>query len=124
MIKYIKEKIADFIDFITYNPFGIRALYEQIIGTWTYTVFIWKHRLYREWDYSYLYDLIEFKLDRMAEQLRRDDFVTDYLVRYEEIRKALDYLQIYKDIEDTPIVKLLSKFSHCTTLLKIPLCFT
>ena len=100
----IKEKMKeiweDFRGYITHNPFGIRSFFEKVKGTLEYTYFIWKHDCYREWDYWYLYQLVQFKLERMAVQLRKDDFVADSEDRYNEILKSLAYLHIYEHIED------------------------
>ena len=43
---------------------------------------------------------MQFKLERMAIQLRKDDFVADSEDRYNEILKSLAYLHIYEHIED------------------------
>ena len=100
----IKERMEeiweDFRGYITHNPFGIRSFFEKVKGTLEYTYFIWKHDCYREWDYWYLYQLMQFKLERMAIQLRKDDFVADSEDRYNEILKSLAYLHIYEHIED------------------------
>ena len=100
----IKEKMEeiweDFRGYITHNPFGIRSFFEKVKGTLEYAYFIWKHDCYREWDYWYLYQLMQFKLERMAIQLRKDDFVADSEDRYNEILKSLAYLHIYEHIED------------------------
>ena len=100
----IKERMEeiweDFRGCITHNPFGIRSFFEKVKGTLEYAYFIWKHDCYREWDYWYLYQLIQFKMERMAVQLRKDDFVADSEDRYNEILKALAYLHIYEHIED------------------------
>ena len=100
----IKERMEeiweDFRGYITYNPFGIRSFFEKVKGTLEYAYFIWKHDCYREWDYWYLYQLMQFKLERMAVQLRKDDFVADSEDRYNEILKSLAYLHIYEHIED------------------------
>ena len=100
----IKERMEeiweDFRGYITHNPFGIRSFFEKVKGTLEYAYFIWKHDCYREWDYWYLYQLMQFKLDRMAVQLRKDDFVADSEDRYNEILKSLAYLHIYEHIED------------------------
>jgi hypothetical protein len=100
MIKKLQDKITDIIDFLTYNPFGLRTLYERVIGTIEYATYVWKNHAYREWDYAYLYDLMQFKLERMALQLKKDTFVADSNERYEEILKALAYLHIYNHVED------------------------
>ena len=100
----IKERMEeiweDFRGYITHNPFGIRSFFEKVKGTLEYAYFIWKHDCYREWDYWYLYQLVQFKLERMAVQLRKDDFVADSEDRYNEILKSLAYLHIYEHIED------------------------
>ena len=100
----IKEKMEeiweDFRGYINHNPFGIRSFFEKVKGTLEYAYFIWKHDCYREWDYWYLYQLVQFKLERMAIQLRKDDFVADSEDRYNEVLKALAYLHIYEHIED------------------------
>ena len=100
----IKERMEeiweDFRGYITHNPFGIRSFFEKVKGTLEYAYFIWKHDCYREWDYWYLYQLMQFKLERMAIQLRKDDFVADSEDRYNEILKALAYLHIYEHIEE------------------------
>ena len=100
----IKEKMEeiweDFRGYVTHNPFGIRSFFEKVKGTLEYAYFIWKHDCYREWDYWYLYQLMQFKLERMAIQLRKDDFVADSEDRYNEILKSLAYLHIYEHIED------------------------
>lgn len=99
----IKEKMEeiweDFRGYITHNPFGIRSFFEKVKGTLEYAYFIWKHDSYREWDYWYLYQLMQFKLERMALQLKKDDFVVDSKDHYNEILKALAYLHIYEHIE-------------------------
>lgn len=96
----IKDKIIeilrDIIDYITYNPCGIRSFIEKVKGTCAYTAFIWRENCYREWDYDYLYSLIEFKLKRMAIQLHKDNFVVDSEERVKEINKALSCLNIYR----------------------------
>lgn len=99
LIEKIEEIWKDFIGYITYNPFGIRAFFEKVKGTIEYAYFIWKHDCYREWDYWYFYQLVQFKLERMALQLKKDDFVVDSKDRYNEILKALAYLHIYEHIE-------------------------
>ena len=100
----IKERMEeiweDFRGYITHNPLGIRSFFEKVKGTLEYAYFIWKHDCYREWDYWYLYQLMQFKLERMAVQLRKDDFVADSEDRYNEILKSLAYLHIYEHIED------------------------
>ena len=100
----IKERMEEIWEdsrgYITHNPFGIRSFFEKVKGTLEYAYFIWKHNCYREWDYWYLYQLVQFKLERMAVQLRKDDFVADSEDRYNEILKALAYLHIYEHIED------------------------
>ena len=96
----MEELWAKFRGYVTHNPFGIRSFFEKVKGTLDYAYFIWKHDCYREWDYWYLYQLMQFKLERMAIQLRKDDFVADSEDRYNEILKSLAYLHIYEHIED------------------------
>ena len=100
----IKERMEeiweDFRGYITHNPFGIRSFFEKVKGTLEYAYFIWKHDCYSEWDYWYLYQIVQFKLERMAIQLRKDDFVADSEDRYNEFLKSLAYLHIYEHIED------------------------
>jgi len=96
-INEVREHISDFC---IYDMFGFRRLYEKITGTFAYLIFIWKHDIYREWDFWYLYQLIQFKLERMATQLKEDDFVIDSEERFNEIVKALAYLHIYEHSED------------------------
>jgi hypothetical protein len=100
VVEKIKEVWTNIIDFCTYDMFGLRRLFEKITGTWDYLVFLWKNDIYREWDFWYLYQLMQFKLERMAIQLKEDDFVEDSETRYEEILKALAFLHIYEHIED------------------------
>lgn len=100
VVEKIKEVWENITDFCTYDMFGFRRIYEKVTGTWDYIVFLWKNDIYREWDFWYLYQLMQFKLERMAIQLRKDNFVADSEDRYEEILKALAYLHIYEHIED------------------------
>lgn len=73
---------------------------ERVVGMWDYFWFIWKTECYHEWDYDYLYQLMDFKLRRMAVQLRKDNFVVGSDDRYNEILEALTLLTKYRDIED------------------------
>ena len=100
VVEKIKEVWTNIIDFCTYDMFGLHRLFEKITGTWDYLVFLWKNDIYREWDFWYLYQLMQFKLERMAIQLKKDNFVEDSETRYEEILKALAFLHIYEHIED------------------------
>lgn len=99
-MKKIIEVLKDWIDYLSYDFLGIRSTYERIRGTIEYACFIWKSGCYREWDYAYLYNLIDFKLRRMAIQLRKDDFVQGSEDVYQEILHTLAYLQIYDSIEN------------------------
>lgn len=104
-IEKIKNKVEEWWDEVTFffhNPFGLRTLYERITGTIEYAVFIFKNNTYREWDYCYLYDLIEFKLKRMKKCLENDSVVyRDELKEMcNEIEETLAYYQVYKNIED------------------------
>lgn len=100
LIEKIKDACENIRDYIIYDCFGLRRIYEKVTGTFSYFMFIWKHDCYREWDYWYLYQLIRFKLERMALQLKKDDFVLESEDRYNEVLKALAYLHIYEHIED------------------------
>ena len=73
---------------------------ERILGTLAYAKFVWQKEAYREWDYAYLYDLLEFKLRRMKNQLGKDDFVVGYESTVKEIQDALDQLDLYNAVED------------------------
>ena len=100
VVEKVKEHLENVKDFVTYNPFGIRSFCEKVKGTFEYAKFIWQHDCYREWDFWYLYRIIQFKLERMAVQLRKDSFVEGSEDRYQEILKALAFLHIYEHIED------------------------
>lgn len=97
-------KTVEILDDLKYDmkkPFDhIRYLYEKVTGIWQYLVFMWKNNSYREWDFCYLYDLMEFKLNRMSLLLRDHAYAMDHEERYKEIQKALAYYHVYKNIED------------------------
>ena len=79
---------------------NVRYFFEKVIGTFVYARFIWKSNAFREWDYAYLYDIIEFKLRRMAKQLRADDFVADHEKTYTEIMSTLKHLENYNKCDE------------------------
>ena len=79
---------------------NIRYFFEKVIGTFAYARFIWKSNAFREWDYAYLYDIIEFKLRRMAKQLRADDFVVNHEKAYNEIMSTLKHLENYNKYDE------------------------
>ena len=74
--------------------------FEKVVGTFVYARFIWKSNAFREWDYAYLYDIIEFKLRRMAKQLRADDFVANHEQTYNEIMSTLKHLENYNKCDE------------------------
>lgn len=77
----------------------IHYYFEKITGCWAYLHFIWTQEIYREWDYGYLYDLIAFKLERMARQLKADSYVEGYKKTYQDIEEAIRYYKVYDYIE-------------------------
>lgn len=79
---------------------NVRCFFEKVVGTFVYARFIWKSNAFREWDYAYLYDIIEFKLRRMAKQLRVDDFVANHEQTYNEIMSTLKHLENYNKCEE------------------------
>ena len=79
---------------------NVHYFFEKVIGTFVYARFIWKSNAFREWDYAYLYDIIEFKLRRMAKQLRADDFVADHEKTYTEIMSTLKHLENYNKCDE------------------------
>ena len=79
---------------------NVRYFFEKVVGTFVYARFIWKSNAFREWDYAYLYDIIEFKLRRMAKQLRADDFVANHEQTYNEIMSTLKHLENYNKCEE------------------------
>ena len=79
---------------------NVRYFFEKVVGTFVYARFIWKSNAFREWDYAYLYDIIEFKLRRMAKQLRADDFVASHEQTYNEIMSTLKHLENYNKCEE------------------------
>ena len=79
---------------------NVRYFFEKVVGTFVYARFIWKSNAFREWDYAYLYDIIEFKLKRMAKQLRADDFVVNHEQTYNEIMSTLKHLENYNKCEE------------------------
>ena len=101
----LKQKLAEIWENID-NWFyikirsNVRYFFEKVIGTFVYARFIWKSNAFREWDYAYLYDIIEFKLRRMAKQLRADDFVANHEQTYNEIMSTLKYLENYNKCEE------------------------
>ena len=101
----LKQKLAEIwenIDSWFYIKIrsNIRYFFEKVVGTFVYARFIWKSNAFREWDYAYLYDIIEFKLKRMAKQLRADDFVVDHEKTYNEIMSTLKHLENYNKCEE------------------------
>lgn len=101
----LKQKLAEIWENID-NWFyikirsNVRYFFEKVIGTFVYARFIWKSNAFREWDYAYLYDIIEFKLRRMAKQLRADDFVANHEQTYNEIMSTLKHLENYNKCEE------------------------
>ena len=79
---------------------NVRYFFEKVVGTFVYARFIWKSNAFREWDYAYLYDIIEFKRRRMAKQLRADDFVANHEQTYNEIMSTLKHLENYNKCEE------------------------
>lgn len=101
----LKQKLAEIwenIDSWFYIKIrsNVRCFFEKVVGTFVYARFIWKSNAFREWDYAYLYDIIEFKLRRMAKQLRADDFVTNHEQTYNEIMSTLKHLENYNKCEE------------------------
>ena len=101
----LKQKLTEIwenIDnwFYTKIRSNVRYFYERVIGTFVYARFIWKSNAFREWDFAYLYDIIEFKLRRMAKQLRKDDFVVDHEKTYNEIMSTLKHLENYNKYDE------------------------
>ena len=101
----LKQKLAEIwenIDSWFYIKIrsNIRYFFEKVVGTFVYARFIWKSNAFREWDYAYLYDIIEFKLRRMANQLRADDFVANHEQTYNEIMSTLKHLENYNKCEE------------------------
>lgn len=101
----LKQKLAEIWENID-NWFyikirsNVRCFFEKVVGTFVYARFIWKSNAFREWDYAYLYDIIEFKLRRMAKQLRADDFVANHEQTYNEIMSTLKHLENYNKCEE------------------------
>ena len=101
----LKQKLAEIwenIDSWFYIKIrsNVRCFFEKVVGTFVYARFIWKSNAFREWDYAYLYDIIEFKLRRMAKQLRADDFVVNHEQTYNEIMSTLKHLENYNKCEE------------------------
>ena len=101
----LKQKLAEIwenIDCWFYIKIrsNVRYFFEKVVGTFVYARFIWKSNAFREWDYAYLYDIIEFKLRRMAKQLRADDFVANHEQTYNEIMSTLKHLENYNKCEE------------------------
>ncbi len=101
----LKQKLAEIwenIDSWFYIKIrsNVRCFFEKVVGTFVYARFIWKSNAFREWDYAYLYDIIEFKLRRMAKQLRADDFVANHEQTYNEIMSTLKHLENYNKCEE------------------------
>lgn len=101
----LKQKLAEIwenIDSWFYIKIrsNVRYFFEKVVGTFVYARFIWKSNAFREWDYAYLYDIIEFKLRRMAKQLRADDFVANHEQTYNEIISTLKHLENYNKCEE------------------------
>lgn len=101
----LKQKLAEIwenIDSWFYIKIrsNVRCFFEKVVGTFVYARFIWKSNAFREWDYAYLYDIIEFKLKRMAKQLRADDFVANHEQTYNEIMSTLKHLENYNKCEE------------------------
>ena len=101
----LKQKLAEIwenIDSWFYIKIrsNVRYFFEKVVGTFVYARFIWKSNAFREWDYAYLYDIIEFKLRRMAKQLRADDFVANHEQTYNEIMSTLKHLENYNKCEE------------------------
>ena len=101
----LKQKLAEIwenIDSWFYIKIrsNVRYFFEKVVGTFVYARFMWKSNAFREWDYAYLYDIIEFKLRRMAKQLRADDFVANHEQTYNEIMSTLKHLENYNKCEE------------------------
>ena len=101
----LKQKLAEIwenIDSWFYIKIrsNVRYFFEKVVGTFVYARFIWKSNAFREWNYAYLYDIIEFKLRRMAKQLRADDFVANHEQTYNEIMSTLKHLENYNKCEE------------------------
>ena len=101
----LKQKLAEIwenIDSWFYIKIrsNVRYFFEKVVGTFVYARFIWKSNAFREWDYAYLYDIIEFKLRRMAKQLRADDFVANHEQTYNEIMSTLKHLENYNKCDE------------------------
>ena len=101
----LKQKLAEIwenIDSWFYIKIrsNVHYFFERVIGTVVYARFIWKSNAFREWDYAYLYDIIEFKLRRMAKQLRADDFVANHEQTYNEIMSTLKHLENYNKCDE------------------------
>lgn len=101
----LKQKLAEIwenIDSWFYIKIrsNVRYFFEKVVGTFVYAHFIWKSNAFREWDYAYLYDIIEFKLRRMAKQLRADDFVANHEQTYNEIMSTLKHLENYNKCDE------------------------
>ena len=101
----LKQKLAEIwedIDSWFYIKIrsNVRYFFEKVVGTFVYARFIWKSDAFREWDFAYLYDIIEFKLRRMAKQLRADDFVVDHEKTYNEIMSTLKHLENYNKYDE------------------------
>lgn len=101
----LKQKLAEIwenIDSWFYIKIrsNVRYFFEKVAGTFVYARFIWKSNAFREWDYAYLYDIIEFKLRRMAKQLRADDFVANHEQTYNEIMSTIKHLENYNKCEE------------------------
>ena len=101
----LKQKLAEIwenIDSWFYIKIrsNVRCFFEKVVGTFVYARFIWKSNAFREWDFAYLYDIIEFKLRRMAKQLRKDDFVVDHEKTYNEIMSTLKHLENYNKYDE------------------------
>lgn len=95
------DKIKDFIDYKVFTPpyISFHRIKEKVCGTIAYAFFIWKSNCYRDWDWEYLYMLIEFKLKRMEKLIRTEGVCMDREEKANEIQEALDILKMYNDFD-------------------------
>lgn len=84
----------DILTEVKYRIWHIRKCFRFMARLISYIPVIWKNE---DWDYDYLYDLIEFKLTRMEKALRKDNLHLNSNKYAQQIRICLAYLDRYRN---------------------------
>jgi hypothetical protein len=79
--------------------YKIKRLFNKIIKIFQYIPLLWKDE---DWDYSYLLELIKFKLKRIKKQLRKENLIIEEELSEIErkIQRTLDAIEKYQGVHD------------------------